>query len=198
MESFRKGLYHIVFLDIFLQNVSGVDIARTIRARDDQVIIVFITSSGDYTREGYRLGALKYIEKPFEPDDVKAALELAWRLRQNRETCTLTTKQGKREIALNDIHYVEVSNHTCILHLENEQVQTNLNIDQMALLLSSPRFVRCHRSYIVNLEHVREVGRDFVMTSGDRVYIRGKDEKKMSDLFARYLAAETRRLGDER
>lgn len=198
LAAFHKGRYHIVFLDIYLPNGNGVDIARAMRALDDQVTLVFFTSSSDFALEGYRLGALKYIEKPLVPVDIKAALELAWRLRQSRETCVLATRQGSREVALRDIHYVEVSNHTCVLHLERELVATKLNIDQVALMLSTPRFVRCHRSFIVNFEHVREVGRDFVMTSGDRVYIRGKDERKMADLFARYLAAETRELTDER
>lgn len=197
LETYQEGQYHIIFLDIYMPGMNGVDTAQAIRAVDDQVVIVFVTTSMDHTREGYRFGVLKYIEKPFHPRDVKAALELAWRINKSREMCTISTKHGKQEAVFGDILYVEASNHMCNLHFANKRVQTNISIDGMALLLPPPYFVRCHRSFIVNLAHVKAVDRDFVMINDDRVYIRGKDVRKMTDLFARYLADESRRVGRE-
>ncbi|MEA5016716.1 MAG: LytTR family DNA-binding domain-containing protein [Candidatus Limiplasma sp.] len=194
---FAKGLYDIVFLDIYMPGQSGMDTARAIRAADPRTTIVFVTSSGDHTREAYQLEALKYIEKPFEPGAVKAALDLAWGLRQSLKLRALPTKQGTVELFLEDIYYIEVLGHSCILHLEKEKVQTPLGIESLAALLPSPNFLRCHRSFIVNLAHVQGMDRDFLMTNGDRVYIRGKDEKKMAAALARFLAAKTRGIDHE-
>ncbi len=196
LKTFRKGLYQAVFLDIYMPEESGVDTARAIRALDEKVVLIFVTSSPDHTRDGYRLGVLKYIEKPYQEQEVHAALQLVAKLWQNREMLSLITKQGKVDVDLDEIRYVEVSNHTCILHMEEEQINADVNIENLASLLPSPRFVRCHRSYIVNLGYVKSVDRDFIMEDGEVVYIRGKDERKMASLFAQYLAMETRKMAD--
>lgn len=192
LNSYEKGKYDVVFVDVYLPGMSGIDTVRAIRGVDSRIVVVFVTSSIEHTRDGYRLGALKYIEKPFSSDEVKAALGLAWILRDKQDVCVFATKSGEVRVPLETICYVEITNHTCMIHLESGMVETNMKIERLAALLPPPRFIRCHRSFIVNLEHVQSVDRDFVMTNGDRVYIRGKDLKKMTDAHTQYLFDVTR------
>lgn len=192
LMSFEKGRYHLILLDIFMSGLSGVETAAAIRERDARVVVIFTTSSVDFTLESYRLNALKYLEKPVQPKDVKDALELAWSLREKREVCTVFVKQNRMEVPLDDICYVEVVDHTCIIHMEDKTVETDMRIVDFASLLPSYRFLRCHRGYIVNLDYVAGIDRDFTMKNGEKVYVRGKDLKKMSDEFKRHLIKKTR------
>lgn len=195
LKGFEKGRYHLIFLDIFMGGISGVATAEAIRAKDSRVALVFTTASRDFTLESYRLNALLYLEKPARVEGVLYALELAWALRERREVCTVYAKRKRMEIALCSIHYIEVIDHTCIIHLEDGTVETDMRMDDFARILPPGRFLRCHRCYIVNLDHVAGVERDFIMKNGEIVYIRGKDIKKMGDAYKRYLVNKAREDG---
>lgn len=189
---FQKGRYHLIFLDIFMGGISGVETAIAIREKDSRVVVVFTTTSKDFALESYRLNALKYLEKPAKAEDVKDALELARSLREKREACTVYVKQNMMEVPLDTIYFIEVVDHACIIHLEDGTLKTDMRMDDFASLLPAPRFMRCHRSYIVNLDYVADIDRDFTMKNGEKVYIRGKDIKKMTDEYKRYLIGKTR------
>ena len=197
LKTFQKGRYDLVFLDIYMSGMTGVDVAEAIRETDGRVVIIFTTTSEDFTREGYRLNAYKYLLKPVTASDVADALELAQLKRDKAlgDTCTVVAGSGAVEIPLYELYYAEVFNYRCLLHTKGGRIETNTSIDNLEKLLPRPRFLRCHRSYIVNLDHVKEVNAqgDFVMASGDLALVRVRDRKRMKAAYEDYLFAEARR-----
>lgn len=193
LERLAQERFHLLFLDIYLPDMQGTDIAAHIRQTDSDIVIAFTTNSEDHTLAGYRVNALKYLIKPVRAADVAQTLELAQLLDSRRPQCTVFARQRKVDIALEDICYVEVHNHTCHIHTVREVLETGNTIEEMAALLPPPCFVKCHRSFIVNLDHVRDVDRDFIMKSGDTVYIRGKDLGAIKRAWAEYLFQAARR-----
>ena len=89
----------------------------------------------------------------------------------------MNVKVLRIDIPLDHIYYVEVRNHNCLVYTTNDVIETGskMTIEDFIPLLPLPRFMRCHRSYIVNLSYVQSVGRDFVMKNGHMVYIHRGD-----------------------
>jgi len=201
LSGFTAGKYDLIFMDIYMKNTQGVyaaqgiEAAAKIRTIDKNVMIAFTTSSPDHTREGYRLKAFRYLEKPLVADEVKETLELALTQHKNRPFITITTTGGGHEdIPLDRIIYFEQQNYVIEVHTTSSLLRTSKSVrmDNLESRLPSPPFLRCHRSYLVNLDYVRRADKElnaFIMKNGGRADIRRGG-------FAMYKAEfEKRRLG---
>jgi DNA-binding LytR/AlgR family response regulator len=186
---FEKGAYDLIFLDVYMGALTGVETAEVIREKDAQVVIVFTTTSDDFTREGYRLNAYKYMLKPIKPEDVVDSLELASLKRDKAQGATLgIVVDGKPvTLLLSDIIYVESNNRRSVVYTEEGEYATLTTIDALEKMLPAPRFLRSHRAFIVNLDHVEDVDEDFIMDNGARAYIRVKDFRKLKHAYDDYL-----------
>jgi len=187
----QAGLYDLIFLDVYMGALSGVDVAERIRDIDTQaqVVIVFTTTSEDFTREGYRLNAYKYLLKPLVASDVRDALDLAILKRDKAQGATLAIVTDNIPVIIphNDIIYIEASNRRTLIYTINETFTTTMTIDALEKLLPKPRFLRSHRSYIVNLDHVDDLEEDFIMDNGEVAYITVKNHRKVKHAYEAYL-----------
>jgi DNA-binding LytR/AlgR family response regulator len=197
LEVFEKEKYDLVFLDVYMGELTGVQTAERIRDIDTQVVIVFTTTSDDFTREGYRLNAYKYLLKPVVEEDVVDALELATLKRDKAQGATLAIVTDNVPVIIphNDIVFVESSNRKSLIYTTSETHATTMTIDALEKLLPSPRFLRSHRSYIVNLDHVDDLEEDFIMDNGDIAYVAVKNHRKIKHAYYDYLFSTVR--GDE-
>jgi DNA-binding LytR/AlgR family response regulator len=197
LEVFEREKYDLIFLDVYMNKLTGVETAEGIRDVDTQVVIVFTTTSDDFTREGYRLNAYKYLLKPLVEEDVVDALELATLKRDKAQGATLAivTDNIPVFIPLNDIIFVESSNRKSIIYTIHEAYATTMTIDALEKLLPPPRFLRSHRSFIVNLDHVDELEEDFIMDNGEVAYVAVKNHRKIKHAYDDYLFSIAR--GDE-
>ncbi len=198
IAEFAKGSYDLVFLDVFMEILSGVETAEKIREQDTDVVIVFTTTSEDFTREGYRLNAYKYMIKPVIKEDVEESLDLAIVKRDRNLEATLEIiSDGKAvSIPFNDIVYVESrDSRSYVVTSEGEEYPTVTSLESLETLLNPPRFVRSHRAFIVNLDHVDDVDDDvsiFIMDNGDSTYIRVKDHKRIKNNYDDYIFSKIR------
>lgn len=199
---FKPGLFHLVFLDIYMRNLSGIDIARKIREVDNYVMLAFTTASRDYALEAQRHRSLLYIEKPVSQEMVTHTLTVTQAMRHMAKLELLTLSCGNRrqiDVRYGDIRYVEANNKRCILHLTmgiTVELATTLSIDELEAMLPKPRFWRTHRSYIVNFAHVNYSNQtDFVMKGGDIVYITQKIYNNIMDAYDEYLFSYARKDG---
>ena len=185
LASFCAWKYDLIFMDIYMKGMQGVEAVREIRRKDRNVVIAFTTNSPDHALESYRLGAVKYLEKPVSPEDVAETLSFALMKRKNIPFITLTTMGGGQEdIPLDSILYFEQQNYVVEVHTESRVLTTSRSarLNDLEKRLPSPPFLRCHRSYLINLNYVRTFDREnnaFIMTNGDRADIR-------RDGYARY------------
>lgn len=203
LEHFAAGRYDIIFMDIYMNGMRGVQVVERIRETDHNVVIAFVTSSTEHALEGYRLGVLKYLEKPVRAGMVEDALRLALMSRTAKETISLLIGGKYVDIPLDDIMYFENQNHVVIVHTTTGIMKTSqtVRLDSIAEKLLSHPFIRSHKSYLVNLCYVSKIDQtfgDFVMQNGDRACIRHRDSKKIQDAYEAYLYAAARkgRLGE--
>lgn len=181
MEKYHKGLYHLIYLDIRMEGMSGMDVAAKIRECGDGVPLAFITTIEDYAFEANKYRSILFVKKPVKTDDVAHTLTVAEALRQRRASEVLSVADSERkkiDIPFDDISYIDVLDHRCTVHLidgANLTLRTATTIDELDALLPKPPFLRCQRSYLVNLDHVRKVDKTlhaFIMKNDDRVDIR--------------------------
>ncbi|MCL2339479.1 MAG: LytTR family DNA-binding domain-containing protein [Actinomycetia bacterium] len=194
LQQFEPGLFDLIFLDVFMYELSGVQTAERIRDIDGRVVLVFTTTSEDFTRESYRLNAYKYLVKPLVQADVQDACELAAlkRARDSGATLSIVHEDIPVVIPLDDILFIESANRRSVVHTIDATYTTTMTIDALQKLLPAPRFMRSHRSYLVNLDHVDEMREDFIMDNGELAFVTVRNHRKIKNQYEDYLFNKVR------
>lgn len=176
LDSYR-GDYDVVFLDIVMPEISGMDIARRIRERDDEVMLVFITNMAQYALESYDVHAYDFILKPIDYDGFcikfdRICTALSHRL--GNTEITLSFGATQKRVRICDITFIESANHNLVVHTTDGEFRMRESLANMEKKLASFHFVRCNSYYLVNLRYVMEVHGDYVVVD--------KSELKVSHL----------------
>jgi DNA-binding LytR/AlgR family response regulator len=202
LRSFSAGRYDVIFMDIFLGGESGVKIAENIRRKDRHATLAFTTISTEHYSDGYNLKAYRYIKKPAEASHVEETLNYALMKKNNRAAIPVIMEGGKaRAIPLDAIMFFEQKDKVItVVTTESGTLRTSqsVRLDDLENALPKPRFLRCHRSMIVNLSHVGGVDKDthsFILHDGRRVGIYQRyGLRKYIETFQNWLDEETRRM----
>ncbi|WP_408072128.1 LytR/AlgR family response regulator transcription factor [Butyrivibrio sp. JL13D10] len=190
LNSFRPGVYDLIFMDILMPGMGGIDATSKIRSVDGSVPIVFATSSKDHAMEGYKNRVIRYLMKPFDPVEVSEVLELAAQMKGSQGGVTVRISGKDMTFSYEKICYVEQSSHTLYIHMANgATLQLTGKLDNIEAQTPDDSFIRCHQSYLVNLAHVKSVDRSlqvFIMKDGDSVHIRRESIPEASRMLAEY------------
>lgn len=200
LRAFAPGRYDLIFLDIYMEGMRGIDAAAKIREADPTVTLAFTTTSTEHTLESYRLKALGYLEKPVSARDVRELLTLAENRRESAPAITLLIEGEYRRLLLDGILYFELKNHAVTVNTLTGALRASqtVKLSQIEKVLPPDAFLRCHHSYIANLRYVCEVDRalkTFAMQNGDRVYIRHASLGKAVKAYEDYLFRAVREGG---
>ena len=153
--------YDVLFLDVLMPGINGISTAQEIRRYDTAVQIIFITSSSDFAVQSYVVGAYYYQLKPIWKESFFRLTDavLAQCRKQTRHSLILRCKSGVTRIALDDLEYCEVQGRTLVFHLLDGTVtESSGSMDELAQQLADhPAFLRPHRSYLVNMEHIHNL-----------------------------------------
>ncbi len=163
--------WDIILLDIYMPGLSGVETARRLRRLNDTCAVVFVTYSQFHGLIGYDLGISDYLVKPINQSTVFDMLD--WCVQQQREalrTLRICSDWEQMEVRLRDIRYIEIRRHTACINLKGKQISTRRGIAELEKEIDSQNFLRCHRSFLVNLAYVQTMqGNDFIMEGGQHV-----------------------------
>ena len=199
LKSFKAGMYDLVFMDIYMKGMLGTETVEMIRRVDKKVTIAFTTSSPCFTLDGYRLDVMKYLEKPISEKAVSEIIESAFIKKKYRPAITIKVAGGgQTEVFLDTILYFEHRNHVVELHTTEKVIVTSQSarLDEFAKRLPSPPFLRCHRSFIVNLDYVDKPDKElkaFIMKNGHQADIRQVDFGKYKAEFQKWLLTKAGR-----
>lgn len=189
LRRMRATPYPILFLDISPERGHDVELARTIRKQFKDCILFFCANSGEFALEAFEVGALHYLVKPIAYQQVEAAMNrCGGRLASQARTLLLSQKQ-QTKVLVRDILYVEVFDKTCFIHTAARVESTRKTIGCLERELGTDGFLRCHRSYIINLEYVRECGDvDFILPNGVSIPIRQAGRSRIKGIYRDYIA----------
>lgn len=158
LSSWESGVsYDIVFLDIHLDGMDGMKLARRIREQDESVLLVFITTRIEYVLKGYEVNAWRYLIKPVHKSEFLLCLNKGKELSdREQQTLILYNNNHYYKVSYDDIIYIESFGHTVEIHTKVRNYEMRIGISQLKEKLPS-QFFRSHRSYIINLMYVNEV-----------------------------------------
>lgn len=160
--------YQLIFLDVLMPGFSGLDTAREIRSSDKEVKIIFLSSSPEFAIESYSVQAYYYLIKPLTQKQLYFLLDKVTEMIpiQQSSGILVKNKDVTTRILFSRIEYVEIINKTVGFHLSDGSVHEVFGtlLDFEGKLLSRPEFFKVHRSYIINLEHVKSVSAKLVTT----------------------------------
>lgn len=187
LSCFQAQTWDIVFIDQYMNGISGIDTARKIREWDKLTALVFVTASESHAIESYGVRACGYLVKPYEYDNFKNTMDLAGleKIRNARLIHVMQEKVLLREILWcdRDKHYVQIhTDKRGVLRFRIPFVELN------RLLVSYPQYLVCYKGCIVNAERVERIdGLAFLMDTGDKVPFAQREKKRLEGLYCSYL-----------
>jgi two-component system LytT family response regulator len=186
VDALKEERFDVLFLDIQMPGGDGFEIIQQVGAAN-MPVTVFVTAHNHYAVQAFEVHALDYLTKPVEPERLKATLarvkerialeaarltqeQMQFALRALREEngerreypARLVVPSGTREAFVNvdEIEWVEAADYYACLHVGTRSLMLRETIKQLAETLDPRKFVRVHRSAIVNIAHVREILRE--------------------------------------
>lgn len=180
--------FQLVLLDIMMGDVNGIDFARALRESKSRIGIIFITASPSFALEGYSVRPVQYLLKPVDPEKLKEAILFDYEQNFTRKRLLVTSGQKTFSLAFSDISFIEVYGHTLKIHTEKDTVECPGALKELESTLPDC-FLRCHKSYIVNLERVSDIKRyEFTLDTGSRVPIGKEKYFSVQNAFVSYAA----------
>ncbi len=171
--------FDILLLDIEMGAINGVELAKTVRAENDAMQMVFITGFPDFIAEGYEVSALHYLMKPVDRDKLFSVLDrAAANLEKAERRLRVTFERRTDYVPFSKILYLEAQKQYVRIVTEREEYRMKASLAETAAQLDE-FFFSCQRSFIVNLRHVARILPDrVVLKNGAEVPIsRGMAEK---------------------
>lgn len=148
----------LVFMDIEIGQVSGLDLARELKKRNRHMEIALLSSFPSYSIEGYSSGASRFLVKPLDLAQLRKAFDPDFLKALDRQTVVHDPRIFSRPIPIRSIVYIETIDRNTEAVLENGQkLVTRLTLKEWRDLLRDAPFVQCYKSILVNLDHVRDL-----------------------------------------
>ena len=153
-----KKSFDLVFFDIDMPDINGIDTAKRLREENSDVCIIFVTNMAQYALQGYDVNALDFIVKPINYYNFSLKLKKALHYLFRNSSKTISVMTTAREIVnleTSDITYIEVLNHILIYHLaDSSSYECRGSMNEIEEKMSSYSFSRASKSFLVNLKHM--------------------------------------------
>ncbi len=179
----------LIFLDIQMRMINGLQTASHIRQKDETVSIIFLTTLIQYGLEGYKYQAVNYIIKPIKYVRLKTELN-GWLKKHKKEDSpylVVLNDSGKYKVFLKSLRYIETFNRNLLLHTEQENIICYKTMKEMERELLDHGFKRCHTSYLVNLYYVKKVEKlEIELITGEWIPISQPKRKEFIEKLTEY------------
>lgn len=162
----------VVFLDVEMPLVSGIECAKKIADIDPKTIIIFATAHGEYMPDAFEVYAFDYLVKPFKIDRLNQTLERIISLKAAKPRITVTrppnparapekliirNKEGISLVDMDEIILIQREDRSTVIYTSQERFTTSEGLSELEEKLDSNSFFRCHKSYIINLNAISRI-----------------------------------------
>ena len=182
--------YEIMFLDIEMDGISGIDIARRLRTAHKDTIIIFITSHPDYVSETFRLDAFQFLLKPIDEAAFKIDFERALRTYHIRhKNYVVKWRDTSRVLEYSDIYYIEAYNRHLFIRTFSDKLECVGKLPDEYIKLKPYGFSRCHQGYLVSMGKIKHVTQnEILLANNETVPISRRLKSAFLNDFNLYLA----------
>lgn len=180
--------FDLLILDIQMDGMTGMELARSLREKGNRVSIIFVTACEDYLSEGYGVQPIHFLLKPVRREALASAIHTDLKLNYIPKTVVVHIGNKLVHLSFSDIRYVESYNHSIVIHQSTGNSTYYFSLSDFEKQLPAGQFARCHNSYLVNLNEVREIGRtELSLQSGETLPVGRAYYKAFQSAFVRYI-----------
>lgn len=182
--------YTVVFMDIEMPQIDGLELAKQLRRIDPDVPLIFVTVMSQLAIKGYEVSAMDFIVKPISYFNFALKLEKAIEIKRRDRAIVMQLLDDdgcKQYIDCMDIYYVESTGHRCDFHTRKGDFHRYGSIGKLEEELRQYNFLRCNSSYIVNSAYITEANSDCVTVAGTSLPIARARKKKFMESLTQYF-----------
>lgn len=198
LERFQseKNPFDLVYLDMDMDEKSGLDLAKEIRQNyHSDCLILFLTNYPKYMQNSFDVRAFQYMIKPVQFDEFERKFNAARKYLEKDDKNRVVLKIDEDNVVFftNEIYYIEKekSSKQFLVYLQDKCVVAKGVLSAIENQLLEQHFMRTHRSYLVNMKHIRRIQKnDLVLSNGNLVPISRRKEKELKQQFMRYAILE--------
>lgn len=182
-------LFDIIFLDIQMERMNGIETARAWRKKNGDGILIFVTALKEYVFEAFDVAAFHYLLKPLRRERLaeifgRAVKEAEKKREQDGKQLFVKTRKRNTTIKVKDIYYIESQGRKVEVHAVKEILEMYATMNEMEKKLGTD-FYRCHRGYLVNMAYISEYGADYIfLGNGEKIYMA---KEKYQDFVKTYM-----------
>lgn len=188
IENIEERNFDIIILDVLLGKDHGMDVAKKLRKNGYKREIIFWSIADEHVFDAFAVDAADYVVKKgnFGGRTNFALDKICNKILSN--SLAITYRNIVTRVYFDEIEYIESSNTKCIIHCSRgKEYFAYRKLDEFERQLSGRHFLRCHRSYIVNMEKVKSVGSSFTMESGVQVAIKRDGIKIAKETYTKFV-----------
>lgn len=184
-----RGEFDVVFMDIRMPQMNGMECARRLRECDSNVILCFVTTMARYAIQGYEVGAMDFIIKPVSYDEFSMKMNRIIRVRKKQASATIliSSRNEIRKIDIRDLYYVEVYNHSLIYHTGDGDFEAYGKLSSLEADDRFRCFIRVSQSYLVNCTLVTSVQESSLTVKDVQIPISRRRRKECLEKMAAIL-----------
>ena len=185
--------YDVIYLDIEMDKVNGITVAKELKQLSPKTFVVFITSHNEFATVGYEVSAFRYLIKPINKNKLIEAIEAAKEELLSIKSISFQNKDGEYIIPLNDILYFEAQNQEVLVSTKEQQLLHRGNLNDYEQRLSQEGFYRVHRSYLVNLRFVKSYSKiEIILNGGQTIPLSRLRFKEFTAFFREFVKRTAR------
>ncbi len=190
LDHFESGSLQIVMLDICMDGMNGIELAKRLRAMDTKLLIIFLTTSREYAFDAFPIHPFDYIIKPYSRAKIRLVLDEALRTLMTKEPeITLRVAHGILNVSVSHIVSAVSAGHSVEVHTVGGQTLRCLMTftDIRTNLEKYPCFMLCNRGIYINMDHALSLKKDeIIMDDGSRYTLRIKKRTELITRFSQY------------
>lgn len=196
LDSFERSLYHIIFLDIYMEEMRGMEVAKLVRQEDSSGLLVVLTASSEHMSEAFSFHAFEYVVKPVTKERIYQVLTDALELLPPTEQyISFVSKRQNVQLPVQEFLYAVSSGHYVDISSEkNGSYRSRMNFyDFMKLLEGDERFLEINRGIVVNLDHVETVDESrCIMKNGGSFPVKVRERTMIRQQWQKYQMDQRR------
>lgn len=185
-------LFDMVFLDIQMEGINGIDTARALREQNEETVLIFITGIKEYVFDAFDVAAFHYLLKPIEENKFmevfdRAVKEAEKRKEKGQKQLFIKTRQRNITLEQKNILYIENRGRKAEIHTVEETIEIYAAMIELEKQLGG-EFYRCHRGYLVNMAYITEYSNDSIrLSDGESIYLAKEKYNEFVKEYMRYL-----------
>lgn len=182
--------YDLIFLDVEMPGLDGLQTAKEIRMKDEEVCLVFITHFAKYAVSGYEMQAFDYMVKPLAYRDFEFKMQRILRTLKRKQGSSVYVKINREILRfdLKEVCYLEQRNHDLYWHLTEKRVyKVKRPLKDAEKELAGGTFLRCNSCYLVNLRHITALRGNIFVVDGEEIIISRAHKKECERAFIDYI-----------